>query len=107
MLISVRLGRASVLRDPAVFTSLKVLVACEQDATLSGRMDCGRLDADGVHVWVSPDWLRAAGPADAAWRQGLAAMLDFASTKGWLDAEGRVRAHIEFAAAPGATPTAR
>lgn len=106
MLIRVEPGRAAVLGEPDVFTSLKVVVvvAGGPGLDLAPLIDCGRLDADLAHVWLEPDWLRAAGPADARWRKGLAGMLDFAGAKGWRDVEGRVRAHIEFAPDRGQPP---
>ena len=53
----------------------------------------GRLDVE--HAWLSCDWLRAAGDPD--WKQKFDAMIEYARSKDWVDAEtGRVRAHIRW-----------
>jgi hypothetical protein len=52
----------------------------------------------GDHVWARTDALRRlAGPAATPeWEDGFAAMLDYARTRGWVDAEhGAVRGHVE------------
>lgn len=49
------------------------------------------------HAWVHPDALADLGgrSEDGAWQDKLAGMIGFADSKGWLDAAGRVRAHVE------------
>lgn len=49
------------------------------------------------HSWVDPAELAGlAGRADDAdWLEKLAAMISYAGTKGWLDEQGRIRAHVE------------
>jgi hypothetical protein len=52
----------------------------------------------GDHAWVRTDALRRlAGPAATPeWEQGFAAMLAYASMRGWVDDEqGAVRGHVE------------
>jgi len=61
---------------------------------------CGIWSPDGQHAWIEPDWLREqAGPLaeDAGWQSGFSAMIDFARSKGWLDEQGRIRAHVASA----------
>ncbi|MFL0289084.1 hypothetical protein ACJH6J_29860 [Mycobacterium sp. SMC-18] len=50
------------------------------------------------HAWVAPGTLAAlAGrEQDDEWKHQLAAMVDFASSRGWIDDTGRVRAHIDI-----------
>jgi sugar phosphate isomerase/epimerase len=70
----------ATLAEPADFTSFRVVVACPP------------------HVWVAPETIRGlAGDraSDPAWREALEEMLAFAASRGWTDAEGRVRAHVE------------
>lgn len=53
---------------------------------------------DGDHVWVSVEVVRrmAAGRVDDGWDERFASMLEYAASKGWLDADGaHVRAHVE------------
>lgn len=54
-----------------------------------------------THAWVPPDALtELAGRADDhAWKDKLAAMISYAERRGWTDDHGRIRAHVEFAAA--------
>ena len=61
--------------------------------------EAGRLE--GEHVWVSPDWLRAASglAADPDWTAGFAQMVGFAAKQGWVNDAGAIRAHIERPAA--------
>jgi hypothetical protein len=57
----------------------------------------GRVDGD--HVFVDLGVLREmAGDhgQDAAWLTGLQQMVDYAAAHGWTDADGRVRAHVEW-----------
>lgn len=56
---------------------------------------------DGAHVWLEVDALREAAAATvdpagrAAWVTGFDAMIAYATSKGWTDEHGRVRAHVE------------
>ncbi|MGU3501378.1 hypothetical protein [Mycobacterium sp. C31M] len=65
--------------EPEDFTSFKVVLVTDE------------------HSWVDPDDLTAlAGRTDdPQWRQQLAGMIDYAGAKGWLDGQGRIRAHVE------------
>lgn len=68
------------LCDPDDFTSFRVVVETSP------------------HVWVDPQEVTAlAGRADDAWTQKLAGMVAYASSKAWVDEQGRVRAHVEVA----------
>jgi hypothetical protein len=55
----------------------------------------GVSDADGEHAWIAVDALVGlAGPmADEQWREQLAGMAAYAASRGWVDSEGRLRAH--------------
>lgn len=99
---------AITLVEPQVFNRLDVLAdpqAPERLAQAIARV--GRRDGEG-HVWLSPDVLRfLSGLAgDDAWERGLRGMLAYAAGKGWLDADGRVRAHLVMAPPPEVVPEA-
>jgi hypothetical protein len=49
------------------------------------------------HVWIEPGTVAhiAGRTSDAAWRERLAGMIDYAASKGWVNEHGQVRAHIE------------
>ncbi|MDO9707173.1 hypothetical protein [Paracraurococcus lichenis] len=85
------------LDAPEDLKAFKVLVAegLHGEALAAALGPAGRLDGD--HAWISPDWLRAASgrAGDAAWVQGFEAMLAYAAKKGWVDAAGAIRGHIE------------
>lgn len=68
------------LHEPAEFKAFKVVLA------------------NPLYAWVDPQTLSAlAGrTADAAWLEQLRGMLAYAKKQGWVDDEGRVRAHVEF-----------
>lgn len=72
------------LKDPEDFTGFSVQVAVPP------------------HIWVKPDMLVAlAGRGDdPAWRAELAAMTTYAASKGWVDGDGRIRAHVTVIAPP-------
>jgi hypothetical protein len=76
-------------------------------ALLDGSLDVARLDdlcerADDEHVWLDVARARAIGVEtanDPAFADGFDAMIDYATSKGWLDEAGtHVRAHVETAA---------
>lgn len=59
------------------------------------------VDADGAHLHVDVAALKAAAArtseagADAGWSQSFDGMIAYARGKGWVDAQNRVRVHIE------------
>jgi hypothetical protein len=58
----------------------------------------GRMGPDGSHVVVDPVALRALA-GDAAtdeWDEGFAAMCTYAASKGWVEADGGILAHVEW-----------
>ncbi len=59
---------------------------------------------DADHAWVRPDAIRAMSPLAGRpdWEEGFARMIGFAAKHGWIDMQGRIRAHIELAANPPA-----
>jgi hypothetical protein len=70
------------LREPDDFGSLKVIAS------------------QPSHVWVTREELAGlAGDLaeDAAWRQRLQKMFEYAASHGWLSDDGAVRAHVEWA----------
>ena len=61
----------------------------------------GEIEND-AHAWIDADALRQWPElaANAEYRSGLRAMLDYAARKGWMSPDGkRVRAHIVWAEA--------
>lgn len=92
MLIRVAAGRV-VLEAASDFTALSVL--------LDSRGDLGRgpweVVGDGSHVLIDPTSLIAlAGTAaDETWRTAFSSMLEYATSRGWVDSRGRIRVHVE------------
>jgi hypothetical protein len=104
--------RVDLACTPAAIT-LEAPEDCARfQAEVSGSGDAAHLDAalaaagvgrgaDGDDVWVSVDSLRAmaAGRVGQSWDTDFAAMMAYASAKGWLNEDGTaVRAHVERSA---------
>ena len=80
------------------FGGFAVAVAGGEDAAVDTALDALGARADASHVFVEPaliEDLAGERAGDPAWRESLAAMLRFAAEHGWVDAAGRVRAHVE------------
>ena len=100
------------LRDADDFTAFAVLVPTADDLPLTPEAvpdSLGRVTADGAHVFVRRDAVRAlAGPvADTEeWQAGFDAMLAYADRSGWLTPDGTaIRAHCTAEASPAAPAT--
>jgi hypothetical protein len=89
------------LTDPDDFTGFDMRLVGSADqrrlGEIVGTAKLGYLLYGGTHVAVDPMGLRSlAGPlATDSWEAGFSAMCDYAATKGWLGADGTVRAHVE------------
>lgn len=97
---------AVTLKEPSVFDKLDVLVDTQPAEQLERSIArIGSPDGEG-HVRLQPAVLRLlselAGTAD--WDTRFDAMISYAADRGWLDDQGRVRAHLTFQAA-GDVPT--
>jgi hypothetical protein len=92
---------SAVLHQPDACDAFSVDVVGEgsEDALVAAlaRSGLGRLTADGIHVAVDPGALRRlAGPAvTPGWEDGFEGMCAYAAAKGWVEADGAIRAHIE------------
>lgn len=89
--------RFSIAVDPALADRLPVALARVADHA-----------AEDAHAWVRPDAVRALSPlaGQAAWDAGFRAMMDVAAGHGWIDGNGRIRAHVEVMAQPERIDTA-
>ena len=103
MLICVGPGSVDVV-EREVLTALAVVTSLPREDAVRAVIADGlaRLHGDGSdgHVWLDVAELarRAAPDDDAAWREGFAAMIRYASDLGWTDEDGTlVRAHVERA----------
>jgi len=111
LVVDLRTG-ALDLRDPDDFGSFAVRVSPGQEGDAAGTdavgalaaalsvHDAGRVDHDG-DAFVPPEAVRrlavASGAAtDAGWEGRFEEMLAYASTKGWIAADGAIRAHVEW-----------
>ena len=103
MIVHVHEDSSITLEEPDVFTAFSVrapslapvavLAAFGADAR-AGEEASG----DAGHVWIAIGRLHALGSTHGAadWREGCDAMIEYAKSKGWVDATGRfVRAHVE------------
>jgi hypothetical protein len=92
-------GAGPELREPDVFTELKLVVAGAADLEAAGREAARVGRTDDGHVFVEPALLRrlaAERAGDVGWSEQFEGMVEYASAKGWIDDAGNVRAHIEL-----------
>lgn len=87
------------LLDPENFREFSVILSgSEPIEALNDRIQSiGRLEDEG-HLFVDKSALVALAGSlgtSAAWLENLEAMTAFAESKGWTDASGAIRAHIE------------
>jgi hypothetical protein len=95
MLVRVAADGAVTLEEADNFRRFSVGAA--PGAPLARALEgIARLEGE-AHAWVSPAALRRLAPqaAQPDWEEGFGQMLAYAASKGWTDAEGAVRAHIE------------
>ena len=89
---------AVTLQDAEDLRAFKVLATGGEDpaAVASALQGVGRMAPDG-HAFIDPGAVRRmAGERDAPWRDSFAQMLAYAGTKGWLDDQGAIQAHVEY-----------
>lgn len=99
MLISVDVGPLVTLEDPDDFTAFSISrrqgVSDDDLAEAVARL--GRASGQD-HVFVSVEALTSLAGSRAAdhdWQSGLGRMTTYAQSKGWVDKQGGIRAHIE------------
>lgn len=101
MIISVDLTKPSAtVLEPEVLTAFSVASSTIDDVAVAAAMGAAGEAAGDAHVWVSADWIRddVSGRVDDGWSGGFDKMLEFATTKGWLnDAGTHIKGHIEVA----------
>ncbi|UUZ62663.1 SDR family oxidoreductase [Polaromonas sp. P1-6] len=89
---------AITLDEPSVFNRLDVLVDPQSPERLEQAI--ARIGSrDGAdHVRLSPSVLRflSSDAGSAEWDARFDAMISYAASNGWLDEQGRVRAHLTF-----------
>lgn len=95
------------LDDPDDFQGFKVVVEeGTENQVMQALAQVGSM-ADRETAWIRADAVRAmaAGRVAEGWESGFAAMLDYATTKGWLRDDGAggsgaanpsIQAHIEW-----------
>jgi hypothetical protein len=97
------------LVDADVFDALKVTARGSGDASEGGDggsdglaralAPIGTLDPGGENAFLAVEalaGLAGSRAADPEWRAGLDRMVSFAAEHGWVDAESRVQAHVEW-----------
>ncbi|PUE48005.1 flavin reductase [Limnohabitans sp. 2KL-1] len=89
---------AVTLCHPTVFNKLDVLVDPQSPERLELAIArIGRREGTD-HVRLAPSILRflSGHAGEAEWESGFSAMLDYATQKGWVNAQGEIRAHLSF-----------
>lgn len=98
MIVEADLSRSPgevVLREPEDFSTLKV--RCRGTGDLGSAIaPYGELSGDNVYLSrEGVERLAGSYTAHAEWRDSLDAMIAYAVAHGWVDANGRVQAHVE------------
>jgi hypothetical protein len=97
---------SAALEHPDAFDRFAVAVVGEASgedlAAVVRRSGLGRVHPDGDHVVVDPGALRrlAGAAATPSWEAGFEGMCAYAAGKGWVEADGGLRAHIERRGGP-------
>jgi len=82
------------LEDVDNFKAFKVVLSPSMDNAAAALTQVGRVD--GSHLWIPRRWIEQHGRVtELAWLSGLDKMVEFASSAGWVDDDGAIRAHIE------------
>ena len=103
MIVSVDLRSARVaLEAPSDCARFHVVATGAADAARLGAVladrAVGRTEGDDAFIEVDALRRLAAGRVGAGWETDFTAMLEYAGTKGWLDASGTaIQAHVEWA----------
>lgn len=89
------------LLEPSDFKRFKVVSVLDPEQTAAELREVAVVADGGDAYWISREWIRqAAGAlaADGSWQHEFIQMLEYATSKGWVDAEtGAVLAHLESA----------
>ena len=95
MQIHVQTDGAVELLDSGVFTAFEMIGERPATAEATARLAARGIHLVGDHAFVEPASVEdlAGGAVDDRWREQLAGMVSYASSKGWLDDAGRIRAH--------------
>lgn len=81
------------LHEEDAFDGLKVeLTGFTSPAAV--QPSCGLWDQSGAYLWIDARWLRKRPAVAEDWQQRLENMLGYAAGRGWVDQDGRIRAHI-------------
>ena len=103
MQIRVRQHGRVALERPLDFGEFAVLAEQMPPERLrEALLEIGQPSGDGDHVFVEQAWIKdQAGEysLESEWLQSFAAMISYALQKGWMDSDGRIRAHVETLAA--------
>jgi hypothetical protein len=76
------------------FTGFAAHAVCAPEVLDAGLTGAGCRDHD-AHLWIDRGWVLANGrPADPQWRAAFDNMVAFAESRGWVDSDGAIRAHL-------------
>lgn len=98
MLIRITAAGEAMLEEPGDFRRFSIRFDPGSRGIPAAEAALARVARpDGQAAWVRQEALRRLAPQgdDAAWRRGFDGMVAFAATRGWVDAAGCIRAHVE------------
>ncbi|MGI9326147.1 MAG: hypothetical protein ACR2PZ_13065 [Pseudomonadales bacterium] len=97
MIVHIHPNASITLDDPDTFSAFAVEAGNLPVTQIVAAFGEDAKAGEDEHIWIAITRLHELGAihGDADWRAGCDAMIQFASSKGWVDAEGSfVRAHV-------------
>lgn len=90
---------AITLSEASVFNKLDVLIDPQPQERVEQAISRIGARAGEQHVWLHPSVLRflSGHAGEEAWESSFEAMVAFATSKGWTNERGQLRAHITLA----------
>ena len=97
MIIQVLDRISPTLEDPDTFTAFHVNAPGLDLTRVVAALGGDAVPGDDDHVWIAIERLHRLGATHGGsdWRKGCDGMIEYARSQGWVDADDRVRAHIE------------
>ena len=93
--VIVRIEGDGSVREAADLRRFSISMPATEPAR-AALAELGRMDGPG-HAWIAPERVRGlAGDVPPGWNEDFAATVAYAAGKGWTDASGALRAHIEY-----------
>lgn len=98
MIVHIHADASVTLDDPDTFSAFAVEAGTQPVAQIVAALGEDAKAGEDEHIWIAISRLHELGAIHGGegWRAGCDAMIQFATSKGWVDeASAFVRAHVE------------